>query len=77
MREVVAKNALEHMLLTEIRAHAGCEDVIAVEVERIADRRFEVNWKIGSIGYGTRGLELANRAAEHAQHKLQHRFILE
>lgn len=77
MHVVVAKSALEHMLLTEIRSHAGCEDVIAVEVERLADRRFDVNWKIGSIGYGARGSELANRAAEHAQHKLQNRFILE
>lgn len=77
MRVVVAKSALEHMLLTEIRAHAGCDDVIAVAVERVAGSRLEVNWKVGSIGYGTHGSEAANRAAEHAQHKLQNQFILE
>jgi hypothetical protein len=77
VREAVAKSALEHMLLTEIRAQAGCEDVVTVEVTRLTDRRLDVNWKIGSIGYGTRGLQVAHRAAEHAQHKLQHRFVLE
>jgi hypothetical protein len=76
VREVVAKSALEHMLLTEIRTHAGCEDVIAVEVKRVANGNLDVNWTIGSIGSGARGWEVANRAAEHAQHKLQNRFIL-
>jgi hypothetical protein len=76
MRDVIAKSALEHMLLTEIRAHAGCEDVVSVEVMRLDDR-FEVNWKVNSIGFGSHGSKMANRAAEHAQHKLQNRFILE
>jgi hypothetical protein len=75
VREVIAKSALEHMLLTEIRAHAGCEDVVSVAVTRLDDR-FEVNWKIDSVGYGARGSKMADRAAEHAQHKLQNRFML-
>jgi hypothetical protein len=77
MRVVIAKSALEHMLLTEIRAQAGCEDVIAVAVERLGGGRLDVNWKVGSIGYGAHGSEAADRAAEHAQHKLQNRFTLE
>jgi 3'-phosphoadenosine 5'-phosphosulfate sulfotransferase len=77
VREAVAKSALERMLLAEIRAQAGCEDVVAVAVTRVADRRCDVNWKVSSIGYGARGSEVADRAAEQAQHKLQHRFMLE
>jgi hypothetical protein len=77
VREVVAKSALEHMLLAEIRAHAGCEDVISVEVKRLADFSVDANWKLGSIGCGARGSEVAHRAAEHARHKLQNRFSLE
>ena len=64
------------LLLAEIRSHAGCETVFAVEVLSMKDPQFENNWKIGQIGKGLADPAQTDRAAISAMTKYRHQYNL-
>jgi hypothetical protein len=83
-KSVVSKHDLEHAALVEIRALYGCENVIAVEIDRMDDPRFETNWKIAALRRANgpsddrSALQLTStiRAIETAQKKLRELYNL-
>jgi hypothetical protein len=76
-RTPLPKIRLEHLLLLEVRTRPGCQNVKEIEVDRMDDPRFEENWKVGRICYGSASLAVAQDAAFVAQDKLRHRYSLE
>jgi hypothetical protein len=76
-RVCLRKEKLEVLLLEEVRAREGCEDVCRIDVDRFDDPRFDSNWKVGGIGYGRCSLSAALDAAYFAQSKLRECYSLE
>jgi hypothetical protein len=70
------KEKLEVLLLDEVRARQGCEDISCIEVHRFDDPRFDSNWKISGIGYGKGRLSEAQNAVYFAQSKLRQFYSL-
>ncbi|MDB5579418.1 MAG: hypothetical protein JWR80_4594 [Bradyrhizobium sp.] len=64
------------MLLAEIRSHAGCETVFAVEVVLTRDPGFETNWKIGKVGSRSADPLLTDRAAKFTMTRFRHQYNL-
>jgi hypothetical protein len=45
-KSLLSRHDLERAVLAEIRSCYGCEDVTAVDLNEIADPRFNTNWGI-------------------------------
>ena len=75
-RTPLPKIRLENLLLLEVRARPGCRDIREIEIGRLEDPRFDANWKIRRIGYGSASLSIAQDAAFMAQDKLRHHYSL-
>jgi hypothetical protein len=71
------KKKLEHELLQEIRATANCEDIHEIEIARIEDSRFGMNWAVSHIEHGKGGVAVAIEAAFLAERKLWDLYSLE
>jgi hypothetical protein len=62
-KTVLAKKELEHIALVEVRACCGCDDVVAVLIDAIAQVRRGPNWKIVILKRGGAGALPANQVA--------------
>jgi hypothetical protein len=79
VKSLLNKQSLEHAALIEIRGCPGFDDVSHVEIEAIADLRFEENWRIVCLhrskcdvsAASASDLMAADRVAEFAQKKLR------
>ena len=67
---------LQGLVLTDIRANEGCEDVTDVSIYRVTDDRSESNWSVGVVGCGRANPDAANRAAINAQIALRRKYDL-
>jgi hypothetical protein len=78
-KSLLNKQSLEHAALIEIRSCPGFDDVSHVQIEAIADPRFEENWRIvclhrsrcDVLAANASELMAAARVAEFAQKKLR------
>ncbi|MGM4885294.1 hypothetical protein AB8A20_07950 [Tardiphaga sp. 604_B6_N1_1] len=73
MKVTLSKEELEREALAEIRAHAGCETVKAVDVE-YSDLRADTNWTMFAFSEGDP--DALHRALEATLEKLRHRYEL-
>jgi hypothetical protein len=73
MKVTLSKEELEREALAEIRTHAGCETVKAVDVE-YTDLRADTNWTMFAFSEGDP--EALHRALEATLEKLRRRYEL-
>jgi hypothetical protein len=67
---------LQGLVLADIRANEGCEDVTDVSIYHVTDDRSESNWSVGVVGCGSATPDAANRAAINAQIALRRKYDL-
>lgn len=75
-KKLIALKDLELIVLQEIRGMPGCEHVTAVRVSRIADTRFETNWRAIPITRDGGQSDQIRYATEHTQEKLREIYNL-
>jgi hypothetical protein len=75
-KTALAVEELKSLVLSEIRKHAGCQDIAEIDLHQIADKRIDSNWRMELGDYAGTERNVANRAVLYVQHSLRRQFNL-